>query len=60
MRITSGSPYLFSGASKTGSVCRSIALRSQCFAQARGVLPWPPVKRMRLTQGRINDVPENK
>ena len=26
-----------------------IALRSPCFAQARGGHPWPPVRRMRRT-----------
>ena len=30
---------------------KSIALRSPCFAQAQGVHPWPPVRRMRLTHG---------
>ena len=27
--------------------CESIALRSPCFAQARGGRRWPPVERMR-------------
>jgi hypothetical protein len=30
---------------------KAIALRSPCFAQAQGGLPWPPVRRMRLTLG---------
>jgi hypothetical protein len=30
---------------------RPIALRSPCFAQARGDLPWSPVQRVRWTRG---------
>jgi hypothetical protein len=30
---------------------RPIALRSPCSAQAQGGLPWPPVRRIRLTPG---------
>jgi hypothetical protein len=41
------------------SFCRSIALRYPCSAQALGVHPWPPVERMRSTQGRIHAVPRN-
>jgi hypothetical protein len=31
-----------------------------CFAQAQGVLPWPPVERMRSTHGRIHRGPGDK
>jgi hypothetical protein len=44
------------GAYKTGSFVRSIALRSPCSVQALGGHPWPPVERMRSTHGRIHGV----
>jgi hypothetical protein len=42
------------------SFARSITLCCPCSAQALGNRPWLPVKRMRLTQGRIYGGPENK